>query len=113
MKNLHTVFTLGLFMSIGHSALAADSVGNASTALKHSGQAVKHGAIASGQLASGVVAVPLVIAGEVGELSGKAGKALLDIATDAPPLEVSETALTAAPSPAEVMGTRTADEQLR
>lgn len=116
MKNLRNIIAATstvLLLSLGQSALAAESIGNASTALKHSGQAIKHGAIASGQLVSGAVAVPLVVVGEAGKLSGKAGETLMNIATDNEPLDISDTSVTAAPSPAAVMGTQVQQDDWR
>lgn len=85
------------------SLLAADSLGNAAASLNHSGKAVKHAAIASGQVVSGAVAVPLIAAGELGKASGKAGEALMNVATDNQPLEVTDITLTAEAAPAVVM----------
>ncbi len=116
MKNLHTFIATtatALLLTATQCAMAADSIGNTSTALKYSGQAIKHGAIASGQLVSGAVAVPLVVVGEAGKLSGKAGETLMNIATDSEPLEISDTSITAAPSPADVMGTQVQKDDWR
>lgn len=103
MNKLSSVFAVMVLASISQVSLAADSLGNAGEAAKHSGQAIKHGATASGQVVSGAVAVPLIVVGEVGKLSTKAGEALLDVATDSEPLEISDTSVTAAPAPSEVM----------
>lgn len=95
-----------LLASTSYSCLAADSMGNAGTASKQSGQALKHGALASGQVVSATVAVPLVVVGEMGKVAGKAGEGLMEFAIDQP-LEVSDTTITADPAPALVMAPAT------
>lgn len=104
MKQFHKILSLGVVtVMLSHAVLAADSIGNAAASVKHSGKAIKHGAVASGQLVSGAVAVPLVVVGEIGKASGKAGEALMDVATDKQPLEISDENITAEPAPAVVM----------
>ncbi|MGV8836904.1 hypothetical protein [Cellvibrio sp.] len=104
MKQFHKLLGLGaLTLMLSHAVWAADSIGNAAASVKHSGKAIKHGAVASGQLVSGAVAVPLVVVGELGKASGKAGEALMDVATDKQPLEISDANITAEPAPAVVM----------
>jgi len=104
MKQFCKILSVGaVALMLGNAALAADSIGNIAASVKHSGKAIKHGAIASGQLVSGAVAVPLVVVGELGKASGKAGETLMDVATDKQPLEVSDANITAEPTPAVVM----------
>lgn len=104
MKQFHKMLSLGVVtVMLSHAVFAADSIGNAAASVKHSGKAIKHGAVASGQLVSGAVAVPLVVVGEIGKASGKAGEALMDVATDKQPLEISDENITAEPAPAVVM----------
>lgn len=101
--NTRTLVAITLMLtSTSYSCLAADSMANAGTASQQSGQALKHGAIASGQMVSGVVAVPLMAVGAVGHVAGEAGQGLMELAIDEP-LEVSDTTVTADPSPAAVM----------
>ena len=108
MKQFHKILSLGaVTLMLSHAVLAADSIGNATASVKHSGNAIKHGAVASGQLVSGAVAVPLVVVGELGKASGKAGDALMDVALDKQPLEISDTNVTAEPAPAIVMNSPT------
>lgn len=103
--NTRTRIALSLLLMAGTSqCLAADSIGNAGLASQQSGQALKHGALASGQVVSATVAVPLVVVGEVGKAAGKAGEGLMEFAIDEP-LEVSDTTITADPAPALVMQT--------
>lgn len=103
MKTANQFFVLGLMLATSPAVFAADSVGNAGASLNHSGQAIKHAAIASGQVVSGAAAVPLIVVGEVGKASGKAGEALMNVATDNQPLEVTDINLTAEPAPVVVM----------
>jgi len=104
MKQFHKILSLGVVtVMLSHAVFAADSIGNAAASIKHSGKAIKHGAVASGQLVSGAVAVPLVVVGELGRASGKAGEALMDVATDKQPLEISDANITAEPAPSVVM----------
>lgn len=101
--NTRTLIALSLLLvATSGSSLAADSIGNAGIASQQSGQALKHGALASGQVVSATVAVPLVVVGEVGKAAGKAGEGLMEFAIDQP-LEVSDTTITADPAPALVM----------
>ncbi len=103
MKKMTQFAVVTFAFMTSHAVLAADSVGNAAASVNHSGKAIKHAAIASGQVVSGAVAVPLIAAGELGKASGKAGEALMDVAMDKQPLEVSDITLTAEPAPAVVM----------
>lgn len=114
MKQIKKIVVLGaVSLMLGNVVLAADSIGNAAASVKHSGKAIKHGAIASGQLVSGAVAVPLVVVGELGKASGKAGDALMDVATDKQPLEISDANVTAEPVPAVVMNSTSIDNEKR
>jgi len=104
MKQFYKIVTLSAAtLILSHAVLAADSVGNAAASVKHSGQVIKHGAIASGQLISGAVAAPLIVVGELGKATGVAGEALMDVATDKQPLDISDVNITAEPAPADVM----------
>lgn len=93
---------LALTISTAHAKGPSE---NASTASKHSVLAGSHGLKASGQIASGVIAVPLLAVGSVGALSMNAGSTLIDVATgsDNKKLEVTDKTITADRSPAEVM----------
>jgi hypothetical protein len=104
MKKFTQLAVVSLTLMTSQAVLAADSIGNAAASVNHSGKAIKHAAVASGQFVSGAVAVPLIAVGELGKASGKAGEALMDVATDKQqPLEVSDITLTAEPTPAVVM----------
>lgn len=110
MKTTNQFIALGVMLITSQAVFAADSVGNAGASLNHSGKAIKHAAIASGQVVSGAAAVPLIVVGEVGKASGKAGEALMNVATDSEPLEVTDINLTAEAAPAVVMAEGTAQE---
>ncbi len=103
MKKITYIAIVSLTLISSQAVLAADSIGNAGASVSHSGKAIKHAAVASGQFVSGAVAVPLIAAGELGKATGKAGEALLDVAMDNQPLEVSDVTLTAEPAPAVMM----------
>lgn len=95
---------LGLVVASG-PALAEGSVQHFSQALNHSAQAVGFSAVAGAQLASAVIAVPLVAAGAVGAVSGQAGHALLKASGTeiGKPLSVSNVTITAGPTPAKAV----------
>jgi hypothetical protein len=105
MNKLNLVTITALIVMSINSAHAKGPSENASTASKHSLLAGKHSLKATGQVASGVVAVPLLVVGSVGALSLGAGSSLMESAagTTSEPLEVSEVVITADKSPAEAM----------
>jgi hypothetical protein len=72
---------------------------NASQAGKHSALAAGHSAVAGTQVVSAAVAVPLVIVGAAGTVSGQAGEALLEHAFAPQPLEISDEVIVADPAP--------------
>lgn len=78
---------------------------NASAAGKHSALAVAHGTVASAQVGSAVLAMPLIAVGAVGELSMEVGNVLMEAAVSNKPLVVTEKTVTKAPSPAQMMKT--------
>jgi hypothetical protein len=80
--------------------------------VKASGAASKgsmHSIAASGQVTSAVSAVPLLVGGSVGAVSGKAGSELMQSASQpiGKPLEVTEEAVTVGPPPDQVLKTKT------
>jgi len=102
-QSLITIFaTLILSISTVHAKGASE---NASAASKHSVLAGSHALKSSGQVVSGVVAVPLLVVGSIGEASREIGSGLIDVATDNndEALEISDKIITADRSPAEVM----------
>ncbi|MDO6747619.1 hypothetical protein [Gilvimarinus sp. 1_MG-2023] len=72
---------------------------NASQAIKHSGLAAGHSAVAGAKVVSGAVATPMIVVGEVGKAAGKAGDVMMDFALEDAPLEVSDKVIIADPAP--------------
>jgi hypothetical protein len=103
MKSFKLVFTL---ITVFSSTIAIANSGastNLSAASKHSVLTVSHGVKASGQVVSGVVAVPLLIVGQVGSASLATGESLMDHAVGTEPLTVTEMTITADPAPQSVL----------
>jgi len=94
---------IALTTSLAAPVFAADSGQHASKASKHSALAIKHGATSTAQVASGVVAVPLIVVGSAGVASAAAGSALMEHAVDKGPLTITEITITTDPSPKAVM----------
>ena len=94
MTALLALFATAPVHAQGFSQSAADST-------KHSAQAVGHSVAAGGKLVSGVVAVPLMMSGAVGQASMAAGEALWQAADG--PLPVTEESFTAGPNPGRAM----------
>lgn len=94
MTALLALFAAAPVHAQGFSQSAADST-------KHSAKAVGHSVAAGGKLVSGVVAVPLLIVGGVGQASMAAGQALWETADG--PLPVAEESFTAGPNPGKAM----------
>ena len=103
MKLLKPLFLLSILIT--SSQVFADGASeNISNASKHSVLALTHGVKGSVKVVSGVVAIPLIIVGNIGPVSQSAGTALMTNATGKP-LKVSDVIITAAPSPKEAMKT--------
>ncbi len=81
-----------------HSGQASRNAGQASGAASKS---AVHSVAASAQIASAIIAVPLVAIGAVGSVSTHVGEELWDAATSdfSAPLEISDEIVTAGPSP--------------
>lgn len=94
MTALLALFATAPVHAQGFSRSAAEST-------KHSAQALGHSVAAGGKLVSGVVAVPLIIVGGVGQASMAAGQALWENADG--PLPVTEESFTAGPNPSRAM----------
>lgn len=91
---------VGLFALIAAFTLPACAASNnASQAVKHSGLAVGHTAVAGTKVVSAVVATPMIVVGEVGKAAGKAGDHMMDYAQEDTPLEVSDEVIIADPAP--------------
>lgn len=78
---------------------ATASTQHAAAASGHAASAATHGAVASGQVVTGAVALPLKAVGAVGKAADKAGDTLLDATGDSKPLHVSDETVSAGPAP--------------
>ena len=87
------------------SAMAQGSLQHLSNASSHSVQAIGQAAIGGVKVAAGVVAVPLMLVGEIGEASGDVGGSLWDSATKpiGEPLEITDDIITSTASPEQAM----------
>jgi len=99
MKSKKLILALVISLSSTISYANSGASKNMSAASKHSVLATTHGIKASGQVASGVVAVPLVFVGQVGAASLATGESLMNYAVGTEPLTVSEITITADPAP--------------
>ena len=110
MKNLKLSVILISLLSHGAFAKGGPS-DNASKASEHSVYAVGHTAASGAQVASAVVAVPLLVVGSVGAVSVAAGSELLDSARKSSrkpkhcdePLTISDVTITVTHNPADQM----------
>lgn len=87
------------------NVMAAGSLQHLSNASSHSVQAIGQTAVAGVKIASGVVAVPLMIVGGIGNASGQAGDALWNEATTpiGEPLTITDEILTTRSTPEQAM----------
>lgn len=87
------------------SAIAAGPSQHMSQASGHSVQAIAQTSVAGVKIVSGVVAVPLMLVGEVGQASGQAGHALWDSANQpiGEPLAITDEIITSTVSPEQAM----------
>jgi hypothetical protein len=94
------IFTLAGILHSGTVA-AGGSAEASARALEHSLQAVGYSLQGGLKLVSGAAALPLVVAGEIGRVSGEAGRSLWDEANAPPdgmtPLPVADDIVTADP----------------
>ena len=102
------IFKLAIVMPLlfgSMNVMAAGSLQHLSNASAHSVQAIVQTSVAGVKIVSGVVAVPLMIVGGVGEASGQAGDALWDEATKpiGEPLAITDEILTTRVSPEQAM----------
>ncbi len=103
MKTLiQTISSVVILLSLSIPVFAGGSAQHFSNALNHSAQALVHSAAASIKLVSGVVAIPLMISGEIGKASGEIGETFWEEANK--PLPITEEMITVGPTPAEAMG---------
>ena len=91
--------------SFAQDSHTGNAIKHAGAASSHASRSAAHSIAATGQVVSGVIAVPLMSAGAVGAASARLGEELWDAAT-APaggPLEISEETVTAGPAPDEAV----------
>lgn len=94
-----------LGIALSAPAAAGGASQHFSNALANSLEAIAQGSVAGLKLVSGAVAVPLMISGEIGKVSGQAGEELWQEANThiGTPLVITDDVITAGPSPAEAM----------
>ena len=107
---------LGLACTFSSLTVVAESASNhGSQASKYSALALGHSSVASAQVASGVVAVPLLIVGSTASLSYAAAEVLLDAASgqthqstvqQKTPLNITNITITADRAPNEMINDR-------
>jgi hypothetical protein len=111
MKRISQFFTLGLMALISFTSNAESASQHASKGSRHSALASAHSTTASAQVASGVVAVPLLVVGSTASASQVVGESLIDAASGKhkidqhDTLEITEITITVDRSPAEQMNT--------
>lgn len=119
MKKLYS-FSLALFCVIAlncnsfagdtHSGHAVKEAGKAGS---HASASAAHSIAASGQVTSAASAAPLIVSGAAGAVSAEIGKGLMDSAT-APigtPLEITDEAIMAGPSPDQALAPAKPEKQ--
>jgi hypothetical protein len=87
------------------SLMAAGPSEHSAKGSEHSIHGLAQTSVAGAKVTSGVVAVPLMIVGRIGETSGQAGKSLWDSATKpiGEPLEITDEIITSTVSPEQAM----------
>lgn len=114
MKRQRLVLIVGVALVLANSVTSQG--GELPKALTYSGQAIANsaqgvssGLLASGQLVSGVVAVPLLISGSVGQVSNAAGTDLWNAAVTpiGTPLAVTDESITVGPPPDATLSKKT------
>jgi hypothetical protein len=103
MKTCNLILTMILTVTSMQSFANSGGSENGSAASKHSALAASHGTVASAQVGSAVVAIPLIVAGSVGQVSGQLGSKLMTGAIADGPLEITERTITVTPSPKQMM----------
>lgn len=104
-KKMLIILTFITTLFSANTVFAGQVVNNASQASGHSVQAISHAAVAGAALVSGSVAMPLMISGKIGEVSGAAGNGLWE-AADTPigtPLPISDETFLTGSSPDQAM----------
>ena len=99
------MLTGAMGIALSMPALAGGASQHFSNAIANSLEAIAQGTVAGFKLVSGAIAVPLMISGEIGRVSGQAGEELWQEANTpiGTPLVITDDVITAGPSPAEAM----------
>jgi hypothetical protein len=103
MKTRNLILTMILTVTSMQSFANSGGSENGSAASKYSALAASHGTVASAQVGSALVAMPLMIVGSVGQASGQLGSKLMASAIGDGPLEITEKTITVTPSPKQMM----------
>lgn len=99
MNKTRNLLISTLFISLFSTGTIAGGSAEASArALESSVQAIGYTLQGGLKLVSGAAALPLVVAGEIGRVSGEAGRSLWDEA-NAPPVDMTGTPVTRGPLP--------------
>jgi hypothetical protein len=96
-----TIGSAAILLSFSISACAGGSAQHFSDSLDHSTQALAHSTAAGIKFVSGAIAIPLMMSGEIGKVSGEIGEELWEEANT--PLPITEEVITAGPTPAKAM----------
>ena len=107
------MLTGAMGIALSAPAVAGGASQHFSNALANSLEAIAQGTVAGLKLVSGAIAVPLMISGEIGRVSGQAGDELWQEANTpiGSPLVITDDVITAGPAPADAM--RSPPEQPR
>ena len=106
MKTFNRIIVTAIILSqFSVPALAGGSAEASARALENSMQAIGYSLQGGLKLVSGAAALPLIVAGEIGRVSGDAGRDLWDEANSPPvpmsSLPVTDEIVTAGPKPGE------------
>lgn len=107
-KAMTSFAAFAITVMLSMPAEAGGSAQHLSNALAHSMEALAQSTVAGLKLVSGAVAVPLMIGGEIGKVSGQVGDELWEEANRpiGDPLIITDDIVTAGPTPAEAMNSK-------
>jgi hypothetical protein len=90
-----------ILFCVSAPVFAGGSIQHFGNSIDHSAQAIAHSTVGGLKLVSGAIAIPLILGGEIGKVSGEIGATLWDEANTT--LPITEEVITAGPTPAEAM----------
>ena len=104
-KAISVVAGMTLTATLSMPAAAGGASYHISQALGHSMEALAQATVGGLKLVSGAIAVPLMVGGQIGKVSGQAGDDLWEEANRpiGEPLVITDDVVTAGPAPAEAM----------